>query len=88
MAKDRKEFSKDIFHLTEDEYNSIDDKFGLFICALNCKYDDYHNSVNRLELEKYKVIEMLQEKSINKEKIGFWCRSIIHINHPIEDNLF
>ena len=87
-SNNRKDFSKKIFHLTDDEYDTISDKFGLFMCSVNCDYDDYHGLVNRSEVDKYHVIDMLKEQTINKQKVGFWCRSIIHINHPIENNLF
>ena len=83
-----KQVSMRAFHLSEEEYESIDDKFLLYVCAENKIYDDYHGKINRDLIVKYGIIDMLKEPTIDKEKITFTWRSILHEYFTINDDLF
>lgn len=74
----RKKLAMDVFHLTAKEYDGIPDKFGLYICCENKKYNDYTGKITRQDLEDYDIIHMLSEGVIDKDKVSFWCNSIQH----------
>lgn len=84
-----KKIAMDTFLLTSDEYDIIPDKFGLFVCCQNKKYDDYHGKITRDNLVKYGILDRLSEQPIDKDKVCFWWRSILHIEYlKTDDNLF